>query len=85
MIIKKGVFTKVTDDLEFFRTKDIRLIQPFLLRLVNKSSIILISSDKSKPRIEIPAISDGEEVKELIRIIVDKRRTDKKVRETDFE
>jgi membrane protein YdbS with pleckstrin-like domain len=82
---EKGVLSKTTDELELFRVKDIRLDQPFFLRLVGLSNVILVTSDRTNPIVRIPAITDGKNLKEKLRTAVDIRRDKKGVRETDFE
>ena len=85
IIEEKGVFSKTTDELELYRVKDIRLEQPFWLRLVGLSNILLATSDKTHAFYTIPAIKTGKEIKEQLRIAVDIRRDIKRVRETDVE
>lgn len=85
IIEEKGVFSKATDELELYRVKDLRLEQPFFLRLVNCSNIVLNTSDRTNPVYTIRGIRNGKELREQLRIAVDRRRDAKGVRETDFE
>jgi membrane protein YdbS with pleckstrin-like domain len=85
LIEEKGVLTKETAELELYRVKDIRLEQPFFLRLVGLSNIILATSDRTHSIVKIPAIKDGKNLREKLRVAIDARREKKKVRETDFE
>jgi uncharacterized membrane protein YdbT with pleckstrin-like domain len=85
IIEEKGIFTKTTDELELYRVKDIRLEEPFLLRLVGLSNILMNTSDRTHPIYKIPAIKNGKSVREELRLAVDIRREKKQVRETDFE
>lgn len=85
IIEEKGVLSKITDELELYRVKDIRLEQPFFLRLVGLSNIILVTSDRSSSIFKISAIKDGKSLREQLRIAVEIRRDKKRVRETDFE
>jgi membrane protein YdbS with pleckstrin-like domain len=85
LIEEKGVLSKTTDELELYRVKDIRLDQPFFLRLVGLSNVILLTSDRTNPVVRIPAITDGKNLRERLRAAVDIRRDKKRVRETDFE
>lgn len=80
-----GVFSKTTDELELYRVKDQRLEQPFLLRLVKLSNIILNTSDKTNSVVIIPAIANGNEIREQLRKAIEERRDLKGVKETDFE
>ena len=85
LIEEKGVLSKTTDELELYRVKDIRLDQPFFLRLVGLSNIIMATSDRSHSVVKIPAIKDGKDLREKLRAAVDERRDKNRVRETDFE
>jgi uncharacterized membrane protein YdbT with pleckstrin-like domain len=80
-----GVFSKTTDEMELYRVKDLKVLQPFSLRLVNLSNIVMNTSDRTHSVVVIPAIVNGMDVKEQLRKAVEARRDLKKVRETDFE
>ena len=85
IIDEKGVLSKVTNELELFRVKDIVFYQPFWLRLVGVSNIHLLTSDKSNPLVIIPGVKNGKELREKLRHVIDKRRTEKGVVERDFD
>jgi uncharacterized membrane protein YdbT with pleckstrin-like domain len=84
IIQETGILSKNTDEVELFRVKDIKLNQPFFLRLFGLSNIILETSDKSHPYKTIPGVRDGKNLREEIRVFVEKRREEKGVKETDF-
>ena len=85
IIVEKGVLSKTTNELELFRVKDFRLDQPFILRLVGLSNIVLITSDRTNKYVVIKGVKDGKSLIEEIRTLVDKRRDEKGVVERDFE
>jgi membrane protein YdbS with pleckstrin-like domain len=85
IIESKGVFSKSTDELELYRVKDIRLDQPFWLRIVGLSNIYLVTSDRTDSLMDIPAIRNGKDLRENLRNAIEKRRDKKRVREIDFE
>ena len=85
IIDEKGVLSKVTNELELFRVKDITLQQPFWLRLVGLSNIQMITSDRSNPVFVIPGVKNGKQLRKELRSVVDKRRTQKGVVERDFD
>lgn len=85
LIEENGIFSKTTNELELFRVKDIIFEQPFLMRLVGLSTIILITSDKTSPRVSLVGIKGGKNLKEDLRKIVEIERERKKVYERDFE
>ncbi|CAM3744115.1 Bacterial membrane flanked domain protein [Vibrio aerogenes CECT 7868] len=80
-----GVLNRKTDEIELYRVRDYKYEQPFFLRLFSLGNIILETSDKSHPHLTLKAIPDGENLRETIRTHVERCRTDKKVREVDFE
>lgn len=85
LIIRKGIFNKLTDQIELYRVKDIRLEEPFLMRIFGLGNIILVTSDKTLGNILLPAMSNAEELKDKIRHIVEELREKKNVREMDFK
>jgi uncharacterized membrane protein YdbT with pleckstrin-like domain len=85
IIDEKGVLSRVTNELELFRVKDITLQQPFWLRLVGLSNIQMITSDRSNPLFIIPGVKNGKKLREELRSVIDKRRTEKGVIERDFD
>ena len=82
---EKGVLTKNTHELELYRVKDIVLNEPFLLRLVGLSNIVLVTSDRSTPVFVIPGVRNGKQIKEKLRLAVEERRDVKCVVERDYE
>lgn len=85
IIQEEGILSKITNELELYRVKDIRLDQPFFLRLVGLSNIVLITSDRTNKYVLIDGVKDGKTLREQIRTFVDKRRDEKGVVERDFE
>jgi uncharacterized membrane protein YdbT with pleckstrin-like domain len=85
LIERSGVFSRKTDELELYRVKDIRHVEPFWLRLFGLSDIVLYTSDKSTPVIVLRAIENGEIVRALIRDAVESRRAIKGVKERDID
>jgi len=81
----EGIFSKVTDTLEFYRIKDIERQQPFLYRLCGIENIQLNTSDTSSPLVLIEAIPHGVGLADKIRNQVEAIRQQKGVREIDVE
>ena len=82
---RKGVFNRVTEDLELYRVRDTRLEQNLWERLFGLGEIVLFTSDASTPEIHLHYIRDAGRVRELIRKLAEARRDAKRVRtlETD--
>lgn len=81
----KGVFNQQMDDVELYRVKDTSMERPFWYRVFGLSTLIIETSDRSQPRIEIKAIHNGDELRETLRKQVEFWRDKKRVREVDFD
>ena len=79
----RGVFNRVTDDLELYRVKDTHFQQTFWQRMVGIGDIVLSTSDTTTPTVVLSDIRDAERVRETVRGLVEKRRDAKRVRELD--
>ena len=82
---RAGVFSRKTDELELYRVRDYKLEQPFFLRIFSLGNIILETSDRSHPTMVLKAIPNSEMRREQLRNLVENCRTNKQVREVDFE
>lgn len=81
----RGVFNHKMDDVELYRVKDTSMERPFWYRMFGLSTLIIETSDRSQPRIEIRAVSDGDNLRETLRKQVEFWRDRKRVREVDFD
>lgn len=81
----EGVLNQKIDELELYRVKDTTMDRPFWLRIFGLSTLRLDTSDRSHPKVEIEAISDGMNLRETLRKQVEFWRDRKRVREVDFE
>jgi len=80
----RGVFSKITNEIELYRIKDTQLIEPFFLRIVGCGNIILSTSDRNTPELIIPAVKNATGVREKIRVLIEAARRERGVREVDF-
>ena len=83
--ITEGIFSKKIEELELYRIKDARVIEPFWLRLFSLGNIVLTTSDRSHPTLVIPAVPDVRGLREQLRNHIERMRLLKGVREVDFE
>jgi uncharacterized membrane protein YdbT with pleckstrin-like domain len=83
--MSRGVFNQQLDDVELYRVKDTSMERPFWYRVFGLSSLIIETSDRSQPRIEIKAVHNGEELRETLRKQVEFWRDKKRVREVDMD
>ncbi len=83
--LHEGVFNQTVDELELYRVKDTTLRRPFWFRVFGLASLMLDTSDRSHPKVELEAIADADGVREILRRQVEYWRDRKRVREVDFE
>jgi uncharacterized membrane protein YdbT with pleckstrin-like domain len=79
----RGVFNRISDDIELYRVKDTHFQQTLWQRMVAIGDIVLSTSDTSTPVFVLGDIKDAGSVRERIRALVEQRRDAKQVRELD--
>ncbi|MCC6796248.1 MAG: PH domain-containing protein [Candidatus Hydrogenedentes bacterium] len=80
-----GIFSRVTDTLELYRVKDLRVDQPLSLRIFGLCTIVLLTSDHTNSVFTVPAVKFNLGLQDKIRALVEQRRDVKHVREIDLE
>lgn len=83
--ITTGVINHHIDEIELYRVKDILMMRPWWMRLTGLSSLSLETSDRTLPKLVIPAIRNGVALREKLRRQVETERDRKRVREMDFD
>lgn len=83
ILLREGLFSKSTREIELYRVKDVRLYEPFLLRIFRLGNIRLFSSQSNTHLLTIFGIKDSEYIREMLRKFVEERRIVKGVREMD--
>lgn len=83
--VSNGVINQQIDEVELYRVKDILVVRKWWMRMTGLGTIHLDTSDRSMPKIDIPAISDSLELRESLRKKVEAMRDKKRVREMDFD
>tara|TARA_R110001606_G_scaffold352696_1_gene503110 strand:- start:7657 stop:8118 length:462 start_codon:yes stop_codon:yes gene_type:complete len=84
IIERRGILNVNTEEIQYFRIKDVQLYEPFLYRLVGLSKIILITSDETKPIIVLDGIADGEGKREMFKTFALQSRRSEGIREFDI-
>lgn len=82
--VTRGILSKRTDGLELYRVDDILLLQPFLLRLIGKGNIQLVTSDRTHPNMLIEAVPQTRWLWDELRVAVEACRDRKRTRVIDF-
>jgi membrane protein YdbS with pleckstrin-like domain len=83
--VYSGVLSKKIEELELYRVKDTKFEQPFFLRLFGLANVVIVSTDSTTPISMIPAIKNAQDLREKLRVLVEERRDQKRVRVTEFE
>ena len=83
LVCQQGVFHRSQDEIELYRIKDYTVTAPLLYRWLGIANLVLITSDRTHPKLTLEGIPDSYQVKELIRTQVEALRTQKGVREID--
>ena len=79
-----GVLNVTTDEVHYFRIKDVHLYQPLLYRLVGLSRLTITTSDKSKPLIVLNGIYDGKRRMQTFKSLAIATRKEMGVKEFDI-
>ena len=82
--VESGMLSKKYIELRFYRVLDISMEKSFLQRIFGLGSIYLMSNDQDTPTLEIKNIVDVEDVKEKLSEIIERERSDKKVKVGEF-
>jgi uncharacterized membrane protein YdbT with pleckstrin-like domain len=77
---RRGVFSRITEDLELYRVRDTKLEQTFFERMFGLGEVILYTTDASTPEVHIPWLKDAELLRETVRRFAEERRDAKRVR-----
>src|SRR6267142_1326568 len=78
--ITRGVFSRKTEEVEFYRLRDYSIEEPFWLRLAGLGNIRLSTTDESSREVLIEAIPDANALRDQIRKHVEICRDRKRVR-----
>ena len=79
LVIEKGVFGKVEEEIRLYRILDFTLKRSFRERIFSLGTIHCCSADKSTPEFDIEHIKDSQKVKNLISEAVEKARIKNKI------
>ena len=85
LLVTTGLLSRTTDSTELYRVKDLRMTQPFFLRLLGLENVELITSDQSSPDIVIEAIPRSLHLGDKCRNQVEACRQAKGTREVEVE
>ena len=85
LLTSRGFLSRTTDTLELYRVKDMRIIEPFRLRLFGLENVLLMTSDETSPAILIDHVPGSLHLADKIRAQVEACRVSKGTREVEVE
>ena len=75
LVLRKGFFKTTVDEIMIYRIMDIRLERTLGQKLFGVGSVLLMSSDKSHPALELKSVKQSDAVRTFLSELVDKQRT----------
>ena len=83
--ITTGLLSKTTQELELYRVRDYKVVEPFWLRLVGVGHVVLTSSDRTTPQTTLRAVPQVAALKDQIRTHTERMRQRRGVRDLDID
>ena len=80
LFLETGFFNLKDEEVVLYRIRDISMRRTLWQRIFGVGSIIVISSDKSAPKIELKNIKKPKEVKELLHRLVEEMKIARRIR-----
>lgn len=79
--IETGLLSRVTETIELFRVEDFEVKSPFAMRFMGYGILIIKSTDRTKPYLEIPGIPDAGKIADQLRecILIERQKRGIKV------
>lgn len=84
IIEKKGVFNVIRREVHYYRIKSLLLEEPLLYRLVGIGNLHVKTSDKFNQDFTFVAVDNCEQLRQILRTIVQEHRDEKGVKEFDL-
>jgi uncharacterized membrane protein YdbT with pleckstrin-like domain len=79
-----GIFSRHSSELELYRVRDYSVVKPFLLRLVGRGNLVLVTADRSTPEFVMRAIPGADALKDQIRTNTEIMRQRRGVRDLEI-
>jgi membrane protein YdbS with pleckstrin-like domain len=87
LVMRTGIFFKRVDEIELYRVKDVRVDYSLVNQLTGIGRLTLRTSDQTSHQTDftIPDVPDAVDLRETLRMLVDKARQRRGVREMDID
>ena len=79
LIMRRGFFKTVTDEVMIYRITDIRLVRTFGQKIFGVGTVTLISSDKTIPRLELKNIKRSDKVRRFLSGLIESQREARRI------
>ncbi len=84
LITERGVFNRTIEHMELYRVKDWTIEEPFLMRLLDRGTVVLDTDDATSPVIRLEWITGARQFCDLMRPAVEAMRQLKRVRQVEL-
>lgn len=85
LLLRRGILSRQTDEVELYRVKDYLLREPLGLRIFGLSDLSLATTDDANPNVLLRAVPNGNNLRDQFRKHVEICRQKKHVQITEFE
>lgn len=84
LLVKKGVFKEVEDEVRLYRCVDVTFTQTIWEKICNTGTVIVESSDNSMKIAELKHIKNAKQIKEAISQAIESARARSNVKTSEF-
>jgi len=84
LTLRRGLFNTVTDEVLIYRIMDIQLVRKFGQKIFGVGSVLLVSTDKSHPTLELKNIKRSGEVRRFLSKLVESQRAARGISSREF-
>jgi uncharacterized membrane protein YdbT with pleckstrin-like domain len=85
ILLVSGILSRHTENLELYRVDDLKVDQPFFLRLVGRANIVMVTSDRTTAELTLAALLNTTTLRDDIRKHVEACRDRKRTRVVDMD
>ncbi len=85
ILLASGILSRRTENLELYRVDDLKVDQPFFMRLVGRANIVMVTSDRTTAELTLAALLGTTALRDEIRKHVEACRDRKRTRVVDMD
>ena len=84
LILQRGFFKTVTDEILIYRIMDIRLVRTLWQKIFGVGTVTLISTDKSSPTLDLKNIKNPDDIRRFLSKLIEQQRTARGIISSEF-